>query len=138
MVFVPKKSHIIEDTALQFAAIYYEAGRSTGLTSKYKNAREFAKNNVEKFVPKVVQHFIEILNNPTFPKDAKEEIFQALMERHNDPTLKTGNELPDIDVKKLIDIVELNKGAPSMEANLTAIAAIDKAIAASKPKPKGH
>ena len=86
IISVPK-SHLIEKTALEFAAVYYEAGRSTGLTSKHKNAKSFARANFEKFVPKVVEHVIEMLGNKSLPELMKQEIYEALMERHNDPTL---------------------------------------------------
>lgn len=103
-----KPSHIlIEQTALEFAAVYYEAGRSTGLTSKFKDARAFAKANWPKFIPRVVDHFLDMLNNPKYNKHVKDTIFEALMERHNDPTLNAVNPaLPDIDVKKVLALQE--------------------------------
>lgn len=96
-------SILIEQTCLQFAATWYEAGRSTGLTSKFKDARSYAKANWPKFIPKVVDIFLDMLNKPSTPAGMKEEIHAALMERHNDPTLTEGRpSIPDIDVKKVL------------------------------------
>ena len=103
IISVPK-SHLIEKTALEFAAVYYEAGRSTGLTSKHKNAKSFARANFEKFVPKVVEHVIEMLGNKSLPELMKQEIYEALMERHNDPTLND-SPLPDLNIKKLDNLI---------------------------------
>lgn len=111
---------LIERTALTFACIYYEAGRSTGLKSKFKNAKSFARNNFEKFIPRVVEHFLDILANPTFDKDAKIMIWEALQKRHNDPNLKTEAQLPNVDVKKLIEMTKNGK-VNSSEANLKII-----------------
>ena len=50
---VPKYT-VIEQTAIQLAACFYEAGRSSGLKSKHKNARAYAKANLERFIPKAI------------------------------------------------------------------------------------
>lgn len=78
---------LIEKTALDLATAFYEGGRSAGLTSKHKNARSFAKANVEKYIPKAVEVLLEILNNPATPKDQKDMIYDAIMERTNDQEL---------------------------------------------------
>ena len=44
---VAPHSILIEQTALELAATYYEVGRSQGLTSKFKDARAFAKANIK-------------------------------------------------------------------------------------------
>jgi len=78
---------LIEKTALELAATFYEAGRSSGLTSKHKDARKFAKANVEKFIPKAVELLTDMLGNPSLPADQKDMIYNAIMERTNDPEL---------------------------------------------------
>lgn len=88
----PKKliqphSLVIEKTALELAAVYYEAGRSAGLTSKHKNARAFARANVEKFIPKAVELLMDILGKDSTPQDQKDMIYEAIMERANDTDL---------------------------------------------------
>lgn len=139
IVSVPK-SNLIEKTAVEFAAVYYEAGRTTKnpvtgkyLTSKHKDARSFARANFEKFIPKVVEHFLTMLGNEHLPTLMKQEIYEALLERHNDPTLQTESQLPDIDVKKLIELTRANQGSDATPANLDLIKKIEAAV-----KHKGH
>lgn len=127
------RSHLIEKTALQFAAIFWETGKSQGMVSKCKTAREYARKNVERFVPMVIKHFMEMLGNEHLPDLMKREIYEAVMERHNDPTLQTGNELPDIDVKKLIELTRASQGSDATPANLNLINKIEAAV-----KHKGH
>jgi hypothetical protein len=101
------RSVLIEKVAGELAATFYEIGRSQGLTSKHKNARAYARANLEKFIPKAIEHLIECLGpKSTLPVEAKEEIYNELMERVNDPANVTSGEianLPDIDIKKLLD-----------------------------------
>lgn len=78
---------LIEKTALELAAVFYEAGRSSGLTSVCKNAKQYAKRNVEKFIPKAVELLLEILSNPSTPNETKDLIYAAIMERTNDDNL---------------------------------------------------
>lgn len=78
---------LIEKTALELAAVFYEAGRSSGLHSKHKDARKFAKANVEKFIPKAVELLTDMLGNPSLPQDQKNMIYDAIMERTNDEAL---------------------------------------------------
>lgn len=94
-------SILIEKTAVEFAAVFYEAGRSSGLTSKYKDARAYARTNFVKFVPKVVNYFLDLLNKPYIPADQKKIIFEALQERMNDPDVDD-KALPEIDMKKIL------------------------------------
>jgi len=94
--------------AREFAAVFYEAGRSTGLTSKYKNARSYARANLEKFIPKAVDYCIDMLK-PTsnITDEARMQIYEALQERHNDPELVSI--LSNIDVKKLLAIADMKE-----------------------------
>ena len=84
---VSRHSLLIEKTALELAATYYEVGRSQGLTSKFKNARAFAKANVEKYIPIAVKLLMDMIGSPAVPQDQKDMIYDALMERSNDPDL---------------------------------------------------
>jgi len=108
-------SILIEETALKFAATYYEVGRSQGLTSKFKNARAFAKANVERFIPMAVQTLMDMLSNPSTPETQKEMIYQAFTERANDPDLSNSgigafkNNTPYLpELPKLYDKVTLD------------------------------
>ena len=84
---VAPHSLLIEKTALELAATYYEVGRGQGLTSKFKNPRAFAKANVEKYIPMAVKLLMDMLASEATPKDQKDMIYDALMERSNDPEL---------------------------------------------------
>lgn len=94
---VSPHSILIEQTALDLATTYYEVGRGQGLTSKYKNHRAFAKANVEKYIPMAVKLLMDILANSATPQDQKDLIYDALMERTNDP------ELSDIGIPAFIN-----------------------------------
>lgn len=85
---VKPESEIIEQTALELAATFYEAGRSSGLTSKHKDARAYAKANLELFIPKSIEYLTSMLGNPQFDPKAKELIYQALLERANDQDMR--------------------------------------------------
>jgi hypothetical protein len=84
---ITPQSLLIEKTALELAAVFYEAGRNSGLQSKHKDARAFAKANVEKFIPKAVDLLMDILARPGTPQDQKDMIYDAFMERTNDKEL---------------------------------------------------
>lgn len=104
---------LIEHVAAEMAAVFYETGRSQGMTSKYKNARVYAMNNLEKFIPHAIKHLMTMLGNPSISAEMKEEIYDCLMERVNDPMAQSlaqsseGHALPDIDIAKLIPVKEL-------------------------------
>lgn len=100
---------IVEKTAGEFAGVWYDAARSSGLTIvmlqgqkinllKYKTPREFARRHLEKFIPAAVHSLIEIMSRPNTPEDQKLMIYNALMERVNDQDLdmmaKTAGNLP--------------------------------------------
>lgn len=84
---VTPQSLLIEKTALELAAVFYEACRSSGLTSKHKDARSFAKANVEKFIPKAVNLLMDMISSDAIPEDQKALIYEAFMERTNDKDL---------------------------------------------------
>lgn len=89
---------IVEKTAGEFAGIWYDAARSSGIKiamlqnqkinlMKYKSARDFARRHLEKFIPAAVHSLIEIMSRPNCPEDQKLMIYNALMERVNDEQL---------------------------------------------------
>jgi hypothetical protein len=78
---------LIEKTALDLACVAYEKGRSLGYTSKYKDAREYAKKYVEMYIPLAVNFLMDILANPATPESQKSLIYDAIMERTNDKEL---------------------------------------------------
>lgn len=79
---------LIFKVAAEFAATMYEAGRSSGMTSKHKDARAYAKANLEKFVPLAVKHLIELLKPTSNCTDyMRQEIHAALTNPINDPDL---------------------------------------------------
>lgn len=103
---------IIEKTAGEMAGVFYDAARSSGLKViqlqgqkinllKYKSPRDFARRHIEKFIPAAVHALTEILSRPNTPSDQKEIIYNALMERVNDPDLdmmaKTAGDLPEFE-----------------------------------------
>jgi len=87
---------IVEKTAGEFAATFFEAARSSGLTKiqlqgdvinlkKYKNdPRAFARVHIEKFIPAAVHALNEIMCNPKTDPAKREIIYKAIMERVND------------------------------------------------------
>lgn len=101
---------VIEHTALEFAITFYEAGRSSGLTSKYKTARLYALHNYQKFLPKALETLIEMLSHDDIHENVKQRIHEAIIERVNDPVVKDifpNEALPDIDVKKVLEAASL-------------------------------
>lgn len=124
------KFNLVEHIAAEMAGVFYETGRSQGLTpiqimaalngtsntqglANFKNARVFAMNNLEKFVPHAVKAMLDMLSSSTVSAEQKEQIFESLQERINDPTAQSlanassQHALPDIDVAKLIPVQDL-------------------------------
>lgn len=102
------RSVLIEKVALELAATFYEIGRGQGMTSKYNNARAYAKANLEKFIPKATDILIDMLKpDSAITHEMREEIYLAMMERHDDPELNAA--MPNIDVNKLIAMIDQNE-----------------------------
>src|SRR5258707_3664129 len=89
---------IVEKTAGEFAGVWYDAARSSGLKIvklqgksinllRYKSPRDFARRHLEKFIPAAVHALIEIMSRPNTPPDQKDIIYRALMQRVNDKDL---------------------------------------------------
>lgn len=119
---------LIEKVAIELAATWYEIGRAQGLTSKHKTAKAYAAANLEKFIPKAVEHLLDMLGpNSNATPEMKEEIYAALQERINDPGLC--EVMPNVDVKKALELAEqMERKKPPVEL------AIDKAL--KKPEVK--
>lgn len=106
---------LIEKVAGELAATYFEAAQNTPqmdtLRKKYCNdPRRYARMNLERWIPVAVEHLIECLKSPRLSVEAKEEIFNCLQDRVNDPEnitsddiINNGGMLPKIDIKPLID-----------------------------------
>ena len=103
---------IVEKTAGEFAGVFYDAARSSGLKTimlqgqkinllKYKTPRAFARSHLEKFIPAAVNALIDIMSRHNCPEDQKLMIYNALMERVNDKDLdmmaKTAGDLPEFE-----------------------------------------
>ena len=104
---------IVEKTAGRFAAEFFEAARNSDLKvimlqgkkinlMKYKeNPRNFARVHIEAFIPAAVHALNEIMCNPKTPEDQRQIIYNAIMERINDPDLdmmaKTAGDLPEFE-----------------------------------------
>lgn len=84
---IQPESILIEKTALDMACALYEIGRSNGMTSKHKDARSYAHANLEKFIPLAVSTLMDMIANPATPKAQRDAIYDALLERSNDPEL---------------------------------------------------
>lgn len=73
---------IIEETAIEMAAAFYDSARSRGIPSDYKNQRKYVKANWEKFIPVAIKHLNEILAGD-YPESMKQPIYEALLDRAN-------------------------------------------------------
>jgi hypothetical protein len=98
--FTPKSYPLIEKTAAQLACVWYEVGRSQGMTSKWKTPRAYAKANLEKWIPKALEHLMEMLKSTSTSEYIKQQIYEAIIERANDPDLKIFDN-PDLKDGKL-------------------------------------
>lgn len=89
------KSLLIEQTAIELAAAFYDHARCEGLSCKpYKNQRDYVKKNFERFIPKALEHLTTLLEMCS-SDIMKNEIYEALLERANyQPTLN-GQVIPD-------------------------------------------
>lgn len=86
------KSVIIETTALEFAMVFWDAGRSAGATSKMTQ-KAWARKNFPKFIPKAVEHLTSMLGRTDIADLLKQQIHEALLERINDPEMQMLDEM---------------------------------------------
>lgn len=113
------KYTLFENVAAEFACIWWETGRSQGMTSKFKDARSFARANFEKFIGEAIKHCVTLLGRQDIPDLAKQEIWDALYERNNDPDINAmlGYGLPDLDVKKILDMLPKQERLPDINTD---------------------
>ena len=89
-------SVLIEQTAADCAAEYFEIGLSQGLKSKHKSHKAFVHAHIERFIPIAVDLLTSMLGMPHVSDDQKVLIHEALIERANDPDLSFMDEkVPD-------------------------------------------
>lgn len=103
---------LIYRTAAEMAAVFYEAGRSSGMTSRHKDAKHYAAEYLERFIPLAVKQLLEMLKpHSGISEHMKEEIHAALTDPINDPDLMEGKKggLPNIDINVLMRGFEKNK-----------------------------
>lgn len=101
---------LIYRTALQYAAVFYEAGRSSGLTSQYKTPEDFAKRYMERFIPMVIKNFMAMLKPNSGRSDhEKATIYEALMDPVNDPRLMKAKVNTDLNLTLFEDQRKFNK-----------------------------
>lgn len=92
---IKPESVLIEKTALELAAAFYEVGRGQGLTSRYKTPQAYAKRHVKEFIPKAVSILMDMLANPQTDEACRLAIYDAFLERANDKDLS--NTIPIFD-----------------------------------------
>jgi hypothetical protein len=101
---------LIYRTALSYAAVFYEAGRSTGLTSQYKTPEAFAKRYIERFIPMVIKNFMELLKpHSGITEHMRAEIYEALIDPVNDPNLMKAKVNTDLNFELLEEQRKFNK-----------------------------
>ena len=101
---------LIYRTALQYAAVFYEAGRSSGLTSQYKTPEAFAKRYIERFIPMVIKNFMELLKpHSGITEHMRAEIYDALIDPINDPNLMKAKVNTDLNFELLEEQRKFNK-----------------------------
>lgn len=89
------KFTIIEKVAGEFAGVFYDAARASGVPSQYRSAKHFARAKFTVFIPKAVEILTGMLDRQDLPDLMKAEIYDALIERANDPNLKNLIAAPD-------------------------------------------
>lgn len=105
MKLITPRSVLIEKVAMELAMTWYEIGRNQGLTSKWPTAKAYGKANLVRFIPNATSILIDMLKpDSNCSNEMREEIYEAFMERHDDPELQ--KTLPNIDVKKVIAMLD--------------------------------
>lgn len=104
------KYTVLERVAGELAGCFYEAGRSSGLSSDYKDARSFARAKFLTFLPKAIELCLSMLNRSDIHDLMKQEIFQALSERMNDPEIN--NVLPNYDAMEMMKLLPKSEPRP--------------------------
>lgn len=104
------KHTLIEKTAAEMAAVFYDACRSSGMTSEYTNARSFARANFIKFIPYAVKTLLSMLGRSDIHDLQKQEIFESLQERMNDPDVN--QVLPNYDAMEIMKLLPKSEPRP--------------------------
>jgi len=101
---------LIYRTAAELACTSYEAGRSSGMTSKHKDAKRFAAEYMERFIPLAIKHLLEMLK-PTsnITEHMRQEIHAALTDPINDPDLMETKVNPDFNMEMLLEKKKFDK-----------------------------
>ncbi len=101
---------LIYRTAAEFACTFYEAGRSSGMTSKHKDAKRFAAEYMERFIPLAIKHLLEMLK-PTsnITEHMRQEIHAALTDPINDPDLMEAKVNTDFNMEMLLEKKKFDK-----------------------------
>lgn len=79
---VAPAASIIEATAIEMCAAYYDVAMQQGLPTSYKSQRKYVKANWEKFVPKALDALLQILGGD-YSDEMKKPIYAAVIERAN-------------------------------------------------------
>lgn len=110
MKLTSPKFNVIEQTALKFAMTYYETARSQGLkprNPKHKTGRLWALSNFQLFIPHAIDTLLEMLNGNAINEHMKQDIYDAILERTNDPHVNAvfpkAGVLPELDLKKMLE-----------------------------------
>lgn len=106
---IKPSSVLIEQTAADLCAVFFEAASSSGMKSKHKTHKAFVHNNIEKFIPRAVEILTDMLANPSTPQDQRDAILEALLERASDPDLSFLDE--KIDWKEPVNRPEIIKAS---------------------------
>lgn len=86
-----KGKSIIEVTAIEMCAEFYDVAMRQGLPTTYKTQRKYVKANWEKFIPVALNALLEILGGD-YPEEMKKPIYAAVIERANSqPALNIAN-----------------------------------------------
>ena len=78
---------LFEKVAGELAGVFYDAARSAGMQSQYKSAKAFARAKFTTFLPKAIELCLSMLHRDDINQTMKDEIYNAYLERANDPYL---------------------------------------------------
>ena len=118
--------NLIEKTAYELACTWYEIGRFQGMTSKWRTPRLYARANLEKFIPKAIEHLLDMMANPNNSEHVKNTIYLAIQERVNDPELN--KYMPNPDIAALAQQIFEREKKQVIEINTTLNKALDEAL----------
>lgn len=80
------KSVVIEHTALEIACEVYDQARSVGCTSNLTQ-KAWARANFQHYIPHAIAHLTSMLGRSDINDLCKQEIYDAIIERTNDPEM---------------------------------------------------